>query len=1488
MVAGVTTQKSSEPPPPLHLHNVTARSGAVFKLVGHVGSQRFTALVDSGASGSGFINPAFAARCGLALSPSANSVQLADGQCVPAAGQVAVSYTLAPTTGAPISFTSTFTATPLESYDIILGVGWLADHDVLVGWNSRSLEVRSPGRASRHIRPLEVIGTAASNELASISIKALRKEMRAGRIQECYAVLIRPAAESPSAPASAAAAAAAAPAADADIAALLKEFADVFPAKLPDVLPPMRGVEHSIPLKDGAKPPACRPLRQQSAKDSAVIDEFLKAGIASGRLRDSHSPYGSMLLIVKKKDGSPRVCVDYRAINEITVKNKYPLPLMDELFDRVQGARFFSKIDLRDGFFQIRLAESDIEKTAFRTRFGSYEYTVLPMGLCNAPSTFMAMMNDTFRDLLDKSVLCFLDDILIFSKTREEHIAHVREVLTRLRKAQLYGKLSKCEFMRDEVEFLGHRLGKDGLAVSPDKVAAVRDWPALKNVKDVRSFLGLAGFYRRFVKDFSKVALPLTELTHEKVAWEWGALQQESFAALKSALCSAPVLVLPDPSLPYVLNCDACDYAIGATLQQDHGNGLQPVAFRSKKLSPAERNYDTREKEFMALVDACSHWRHYLHSDQPFTLLTDHDSLKYHKTMPNLSGRLARWIEKMSEFEPYTIQHIAGAKNVVADALSRRSDLQWEATEQQLNAAAVARARRAPPPPDSPAVAADRQRNKAACETSQPRDPALPPLAGYQKGAILTPSQQCTANTKAGHHCGQRTAVGQYCWNHLRTEVGLRVKKSDVPRAGRGLFAARPLPAGTRIPYTGDIVLLPRGAGGDYVLETRTNADGVREGIDAARRNSGYGRWVNDPKGSRHAANSQFVCFTPPGGRQRVACVRTLRPLAIGEEVLVSYGAQYWRFQCKAAPPRKILSQISELENLETASPAAPAPAEHAGTDAESALTLAPLSVARPSSELTPRIVAAARADIAYQQMVAAPPPGTSAVNGVLFEGERMVVPADAALRTSVLTACHDAVTGAHFGRDKTLSAVQRRFTWKGLATDVDNYVATCDACQRNKPSQQLTAGPLMPLPIPERPCQEWTTDAVTGLPKTQRGNDAIQVYVERLCKLKHFAATRSTDGASEMARDFVKNVVRLHGVPESLVSDRDPRLTAHFHRELSRLIGVTHRFSTARHAQTDGQSEREIKTLITALRAFCNDHRDDWDDYLDMLELGFNSAVQSSTQRSPFELVFGNKPRLPIDVAVDALAPPRVPAAADRAARMKAALEFVHTQLGVAQAHQARNADAHRRSLKLSVGDHVLLSTDGLQLRNFTNKLCSRYVGPFAITKEINANAFELALPRQMQALHPVFNISRLKLYRANSPQFATRPLRFDRPPPVAERDSNGDAVFEVERIVAARHAGRRKQWLVQWKGYPPEESTWESRAALGSAREALAEFEASQADAAADAGDASAHSLVLSSLSATAPSVPPVPSHLELAELESYLSSVLRGLRPLISGGM
>ena len=321
------------------------------------------------------------------------------------------------------------------------------------------------------------------------------------------------------------------------------DFVDVFPDELPG-LPPRREVEFVIDLIPGSEPASKAPYRMAPAelKELKVqLQELLDMGF----IRPSYSPWGAPVLFVKKKEGSLRMCIDYRELNKLTVKNRYPLPRIDDLFDQLQGKTVFSKIDLRSGYHQLRIKEEDIPKTAFRTRYGHYEFMVMSFGLTNAPAAFMDLMNRVFKDFLDKFVIVFIDDILVYSSTEEEHEHHLRLVLQRLREHRLYAKFSKCEFWLPQVAFLGHVVGKDGILVDPSKIEAVKNWPRPASVSEVRSFLGLAGYYRRFVEGFSKIAVPLTALTKKSMRFNWSDKCKASFQELKQRLITAPVLSLP-------------------------------------------------------------------------------------------------------------------------------------------------------------------------------------------------------------------------------------------------------------------------------------------------------------------------------------------------------------------------------------------------------------------------------------------------------------------------------------------------------------------------------------------------------------------------------------------------------------------------------------------------------------------------------------------------------------------------------------------------------------------------------------------------------------------------------------------------------------------------------------------------------------------------------------------------------------------------------
>jgi hypothetical protein len=463
----------------------------------------------------------------------------------------------------------------------------------------------------------------------------------------------------------------------------------------------------------------------------------------------------------------------------------------------------------------------------------------------------------------------------------------------------------------------------------------------LKNITDVRSFLGLAGYYRRFVEGFSKLASPLTELLKKETTFVWGNHEQNAFDALKKAITSAPILISPDPSKPYVVTTDASGFATGAILQQDHGRKLQPIAFMSHKMNAAERNYPVHEQELLAVVHALREWRHYLHGAK-FEVVTDHMSLKHFLTQPRLSARQARWAEFMQEFE-MKITHRPGKLNQAADALSRRPD------HVELNNVS-------------------------------------------------------------------RIEVNDELLNRIREMYSDSSKKSAII---------------------------------------------------------------------------------------------------------------------------KLINGITESDD------------------------------------------------------------------GLLLkDGNRIFVPSDDGIRQSIMKEYHDTPVSGHVGIQKVCEMLSRKWYWPKMGKDVEEYIRSCPQCQQNKPSNQKPIGLLQPLPIPERRWQQVTMDLITQLPKSKKNNDAIVVFVDKLSKMVHYAPTTTNIDAVGLAELFISNVVRLHGVPESIVSDRDARFTSNFWKSLWNQMGTKLKMSTSFHPQSDGQTERANRTLEEGLRAYVSINHDDWDDHLSLLEV--------------------------------------------------------------------------------------------------------------------------------------------------------------------------------------------------------------------------------------------------------------------------------------------
>ncbi|KAJ9532359.1 hypothetical protein QJQ45_010456 [Haematococcus lacustris] len=908
-------------------------------------------------------------------------------------------------------------------------------------------------------------------------------------------------------------------------------------------------------------------FRKAARKDAVFVAELdelkrqLDELLAKGYIRPSTSPFGSAVLFVRKKDGSLRLCVDYRALNQLTIKNRYPLPRIDDLLDQLAGARVFSKIDLKSGYHQIRVAEADIHKTAFRTRYGHYEYTVMPFGLCNAPATFQRLMNDIFRPHLDQFVLVYLDDILIYSRSEAEHLEHLRTVLGLLRQHQLYANLSKCAFFLPSMDFLGHIISAAGIHPDPAKIRAMVEWPVPRNLNDLRSFLGSANYYRRLIHHHAHLILPLTNLLKAETPWSWGPEQQEAFERVKAALASNPVVRPPDFSRPFTVKTDASLYAIGAVLSQRDDNGAEyVVAYESRKLQPAEINYPTHDRELLAVVHALTLWRHYL-LGRPFTIETDNCPITHIMTQPHLSARQLRWTQLLAPYS-FTLVHKAGKTHIVPDALSRRPDY-------QLSALSVAT-------PDSAFF--------ATYDHHAPQDPA------YQA---------------AFSHTLSHNPSGPSSW-HLRVIDGRLYTASEPPRL--------------------------------YV-------------------------------------------------------------------------------------------------------PASP-------------------------------------------------------------------------LRSQLLHEAHDAVTSAHLGRAKTLERLQRHFYWPQMEQTVREYVRTCDQCQRNKATNQVPPGLLQPLPIPNRNWQHVSMDFIGPLPPTSHGYDMVVTVVDKLSKMLHLIPTTATATAPDIAKLFFDHVFKHHGLPEAIVSDRDPKFTSDFWTSLFHLTGTRLLMSSAYHPQTDGQSERANRTVEDMLRPYLNHHKTDWDQHLAAVEFAYNSSTHVGTGFSPFYLNYGHHPRTPEAL----LQPPSTlvpsPAADAFVTTMRSNIDIAKAALQRAVDKQKQQADKHRRHLEFNVGDKVLLSTATLNLKTPSNsaKLQPRYVGPFKVLTKISPVAYKLDLPTTMR-ITPTFHISKLRPYLTTS-SFPDRHVDLQ-PLPQLE---DGEEYFTIEAILGRRWNDSQHafQYLVKWKGYDDSFNSWEWGPAL------------------------------------------------------------------------
>ena len=1027
---------------------------------------------------------------------------------------------------------------------------------------------------------------------------------------------------------------------------LLKaEFPTLF--QDPEGLPPLRWQNLRIELEDQAQLPRARGLPRLSHTEMeetrAMIDKFVR----KGWIEPSMSSYGAPLFFVPKANGKGlRAVADYRQINKITKKILPSLPLMENILTQLQGAKFFSGLDLTSFFYQIRVEPEDVPLTAMRTIYGTYQYKVCPMGMTGSVGVAMhcmesilshvisydgehlpenprtiaplppqpgfsddeAWMLKRYHSALGSYCCVFIDDILVHSQTKEDHIRHLRQVCATLVQHKLYLNLDKCEIMKPQVTYLGNLIGRYGTLPTRERTQAIRNWPEPQGVSDLRSFLGLCGFVRRWIPEFADVASPLHDLLKKSNPWQWTHREAEAFDELKVRCATPPVLAIPQREDKLVVRTDASREGMGIALyRQDDDGYLQPVEYKSKAFAAAQKKLPAHDRECLAVLYALKSFRHYL-LHKNFQVQTDNSALSQIFTSRDLSDLYARWYHKMAEFGGMQIVHRPGRKMWCADALSRRPP-----TEEELK--------------------------------EPPFEVEAGELAKVQYDSTLD--------------------------EHARVAL--------IKREGAG-----------------------------FCMKMRCVSGNVGE------------LKVNEVVG-------QSTVFNNVQPMQ-------LEQYALGWPKLYENDPSFKDMWAQGGDSRWGFYKLNGLLWLE-------GPA-HA----------------------------------------------------------RLCVP-QGADKVGILSQMHD--KAGHPGKHRTLARTLGSYYWHGAYGDILRYVKTCDKCQRMKIDRRNPDGAALSQPLPEAPWDTVHMDWVTGLPTAADGSDAILVFIDSLTGMCHFQACKKTDTSKDTARHFVHNVVRLHGVPQAIHSDRDIRLTAHFWKSLQERLGTELRFTTRHHPQANGKVERANATLSEVLRSMCDWAGANWRDHLDMAEFVVNGNSSSVTGMTPFFANTAREPRTPANVGHPML---NVPAADEMADAIFAAV--THCRDALQRAKRAYEKPSGRRPPIYQAGDQVLLSTSTLNLK-VRGKLTARYIGPFKVRAppegSTSTNVVWLELPRTLK-LHLPINVKMVKRYHARPAELGGPPIE---PPEPLQVD--GVDYWEIEAMVGEQTIKRQKFALIKWAGIDMASATWE-----------------------------------------------------------------------------
>ena len=1039
-------------------------------------------------------------------------------------------------------------------------------------------------------------------------------------------------------------------------------------------------VEHTINTNNHP-PVRQRPRRIPLAKMKEAEAEIQKM-VKQDVIESSMSPWNSNIVLVKKSDGSIRFCIDFRAVNDVTVKDSHPLPRIDDTLDALSGAKFFSTADLRSGYYQIPVKVEDRPKTAFSFPGGGlWQFKRMPMGLSNSAPVFERLMEKVLFGLTWKICLVYLDDIIIFSRSFEEHVENLKEVFERLKEANLKLSPKKCHFFKKQVKFLGHIVSENGVSTDPSKIQAVKDWPVPKNVKEVRSFVGLTSYYRKFISNYADKARPLHKITEKNQKFVWTESCQQSFEELKSALITAPVLAYPSRDDLFILDTDASNVGMGAVLSQVQNGVEKVICYFSKTFSKSERRYCVTRRELLAVVASIKNFHHYLYG-KPFKVRSDHGALRWLLNFKNPEGQLARWFEVLASYD-FHIEHRAGRSHNNADALSRRpcyeiccphctrAEHNFEISSSNTTEISDKK------------LLTEREnfgQNTVGESDRETSDNSLDPVkferskCQFQQGDMGLCS---TVNLKQCMTCESCRNVQD--GHHIQKLTEDSVITSMSPPASKC----------NKEPITCEPC---KNVQGGYIPEKVVDEN-----------------FSNEEVISKEEGNWNKIVVPPCNFENVRVCTRSKRYDTTGgsqEQSAVS-GDQLFK------TPNKPEVETENLRDLQIKDKTI------------SQVLKWKEEGCKPSwaevSHLSPEIKFYwARLDSLIID------------NGILYRkwethnGKQHVlhVVLPLSLRKFVLEQLHNSVTGGHLGLRKTLSKVKQRYFWYQLRKDVKYWCSKCDTCAAKKAPHKKPRAPMCQYLV-GAPWERVAIDILGPLPRTNKGNRYLMIVGDYFTKWKEAIPIPDAEAAT-VAQKFVERIVSIFGVPLQIHTDQGSNFGSRVFKEMCQILGIHKTRTTPFRPKSDGMVEKFNSTVETMLSAFVSKNQRDWDEYVYILMLAYRSAEHESLGTSPCSMMFGREINLPIDLVLGKPLSENFSSglktvyAYELSQKLEKIHEFARDKLKLSSDMMKRKYDVGAKLQNFTERSVVWLHNPN-RTKGLSPKLQSNWEGPYVVLNKLN-----------------------------------------------------------------------------------------------------------------------------------------------------------------------